>query len=73
VETRPAATQPAPTSPLPTAPTVVQKDSDFVSELYNPLTGEVIDRIHYRSRSGVVEQKMPDGSWRPAPNVQAPQ
>ncbi len=70
--TAPVATQAAPVSTT-TAPAFSQKDSDFASELYDPLTGEVIDRIFYRSRSGVVEQKMPDGTWKPAPHVKPPQ
>ena len=75
----PVMTQPAANQPVATAPAVQQLDSEWDVETYlvdekgNPIQPEkIIGRTRYRSRSGLVEIKQPDGTWKPAPSVKAP-
>lgn len=65
----PVATSPAPTPP----PAHNQLDSEWDHVLSDEETGKEVSRTRYRSRSGVVERRMPDGSWVSAPTVKAPQ
>lgn len=56
--------------PIPTVAAVQQQDSEWdVEELLADDKGnivqpeKVVKRTRYRSRSGVVEKKLPDGTW----------
>lgn len=74
----------SPTAPVQaTQPAAaVQLDSEWYHVLYTPPTTDaagkiitpekVVERIRYRSRSGVVERQEKDGSWTPAPTVRPP-
>ena len=72
--TQPAATVPAPTQPA-NPPANVQKDSDWRLEDYQDMpdgSRKIVSTTHYRARSGVVQQLMPDGSWQVVPGMTPP-